>query len=140
MDSKIEKQVEKAIEMYREHAERKCTVIIHNVPEPTTENKRREEEKIQGVFAAMKCDEIVPKSVVRLGKPTNRKIRLMKLSLDSVACKHKLLACKHKLLGNTKYLRAKDGDGNVNHGWSNMFITPDLTKEEREKKNKMLCD
>ena len=72
----------------------------------------------------MKCDEIMPKSVIRLGRPVDGRIRLLKLTLESVAC-------KHKLLGGTKSLRAKDGDGNVNHGWSNVFITPDLTKEER---------
>ena len=30
-------------------------------------------------------------------------------------------------------LRTKDGDGNSSHGWSNIFVTPDLTKEERER-------
>ena len=40
MDTKIETQVEKAIEMYREREERKCNVTIHNVPEPITEDKK----------------------------------------------------------------------------------------------------
>ena len=127
MDTKIEKQVEKATEMYHEREERKCNIIIHNVPEPITEDKKREEgEKICDIFAVMKCDEIMPKSVIRLGRPVDGRIRLLKLTLESVAC-------EHKLLGGTKSLRAKDGDGNVKHGWSNVFITPDLTKEEREK-------
>ena len=134
MEEKIEKQVEKAIEMYREREERKCNVIIHNVPEPTTEHKKEEDnEKLREVFAVMKCDEIIPKSVVRLGRPIPGRIRLLKLTLDSVTC-------KHKLLGSTKCLREKDGAGNSIHGWSNVFITPDLTKEEREKKNKKLRD
>ncbi|MEW8545309.1 MAG: hypothetical protein AB2693_17445 [Candidatus Thiodiazotropha sp.] len=131
IDSKIDKQVEKAIEMYREREERKCNVIMHNIPEPTTDNKKREEEeKIRDIFAAIKCDEIVPKSLVRLGRPVNGRNRLVKLTLESVSC-------KHKLLGSTKYLRAKNGDGNVTHGWSNVFITPDLTKEERDKNKKL---
>ena len=78
----------------------------------------------------MKCDEIIPKSMSRLGKPINGRMRLLKLTLDSVAC-------KHRLLGSTKYLREKDGDGNAIHGWSNVFITPDLTKEERDKNKKL---
>ena len=51
---------------------RKGNVITHNVPEPTTDYmKREEEEKIREIFAIMKCDEIVPKSVVKLGRPVN---------------------------------------------------------------------
>ena len=97
---------------------------LHNIPEPSTENKKQENElKLQEVFAIMKCDEIIPKSMARLGKPINGRMRLLKLTLDSVAC-------KHRLLGSTKYLREKDGDGNAIHGWRNVFITPDLTKEE----------
>ena len=30
-------------------------------------------------------------------------------------------------------LRTIDGDGNSSYGWSNIFVTPDLTKEERER-------
>ena len=30
-------------------------------------------------------------------------------------------------------LGTKDGDGNSSLGWSNIFVTPDLTKEERER-------
>ncbi|MEW8548734.1 MAG: hypothetical protein AB2693_34970 [Candidatus Thiodiazotropha sp.] len=131
MDSKIENRVEKAIDMYREREERKCNIIIHNVPEPTTEDKKREDEgKIREIFAVVKCEDINLKSVVRLGRPISGKSRLMKVELDSVAS-------KNKVLGGTRWLRAKDGDGNVAHGWSNVFITPDLTKEERDKNKKL---
>ena len=36
------------------------------------------------------------------------------------------------MLGGTKVLREKEGGEYKSH-WSNVFITPDLTKEEREK-------
>lgn len=127
INEKIEKKVEKSFDMYREREERKYNLIIHNVPEPTTENKKQEDEvKIREIFAMLKCDEIIPMSIVRLGRPMTGRIRLVKITVDSVAF-------KHKLLGNTKSLREKDGDGNPLHGWSNVYITPDLTKEEREK-------
>ena len=63
---------------------------------------------------------------MRLGRPVDGKQRLIKVVLGSVTN-------KHQLLSGTKLLRSKDGDGNSSHGWSNVFVTPDLTKEEREK-------
>ena len=77
----------------------------------------------------MKCDEIVPKAYA--GRPAEGKDRLIKVILGSVTN-------KHQLLGGTKLLRTKDGDGNSSHGWSNIFVTPDLTKKERDK-NRTLC-
>lgn len=126
MDNKIEKQVEKAIESFRDREERKCNVIIHNVPEPTTPDRKTEDgEKLRDIFSVIKCDDVTPKMFVRLGKPINGKARLIKVVLESVSY-------KHQLLGGTKLLRTKDGDGNITHGWNNIYITPDLTKEERE--------
>ena len=43
IDEKIEKKVEKAIESFRDREERKCNVILHNVPESTTESKKEED-------------------------------------------------------------------------------------------------
>ena len=131
MDSRIEAQVDKAIDRYREREERKCNIILHNVPEPTSEDKKHEEKvKIREIFAVMKNEDIEPKIMVRLGQPRNNKPRLLKVVLDSVNS-------KNKLLGSTKWLRAKTGDRNIPHGWSNVFLTPDLTKEDRDK-NKAL--
>lgn len=78
----------------------------------------------------MKNEDIVPKTMVRLGQPRNNKPRLLKVVLDSVNS-------KNKLLGSTKWLRAKTGDGNIPHGWSNVFLTPDLTKEDRDKNKEL---
>ena len=61
------------------------------------------------------------------------------VELDSRSQYHESVSCKHKLLGKSKNLRAINGDGQVNHGWSNVLITPHLTKEERNK-TKKLCD
>ena len=38
IDEKIEKQVEKVIESYRDREDRKCNVIFHNIPESFNEN------------------------------------------------------------------------------------------------------
>ena len=131
IDDKIEKQVEKAIEAFRDREERKCNVIIHNVPESATENRKEEDSaKLKEIFAVMKCEDVKAKSFVRLGRPIDGQQRLIKVVLGSVTN-------KHQLLGGTKLLRTKDGDGSSTHGWSNVFVTPDLTKEEREK-NRLL--
>ena len=77
------------------------------------------------IVRSVKCEEIKVESFFRLGKPTEGKKRLIKVCLDSVNS-------KHKMLGGTKVLREKK-DGDYTSVWSNIFITPDLTKEEREK-------
>ena len=131
MDSKSEAQVDKAIDRYREREERKRSIKLHNVPEPMSEDKKHEEKvKIREIFAVIKNEDIKPKTVVRLGQPRNNKPRLLKVVLDSVNS-------KNKFFGSTKWLRTKNGDGNIPHGWSNVFLTPDLTKEDRDK-NKAL--
>ena len=77
------------------------------------------------IAKAVNCEEVKVESFFRLGKPTEGKKRLIKVCLDSVTS-------KHKMLGGTKVLREKE-DGEYKSPWSNVFITPDLTKEEREK-------
>ena len=62
----------------------------------------------------MKCNDIEPKAFVRLGRPLDRKQRLIKVTLDSVTN-------IHQLLGGAKLLRTKDGGENSSHGWSNIF-------------------
>ncbi|CAC5400856.1 unnamed protein product [Mytilus coruscus] len=46
MDDKIDKRVERAFESFRDREERKCNIIIHNVPEPdsSTDNKKKDDE------------------------------------------------------------------------------------------------
>ena len=127
IDEKIEKQVEKAIKSYSDREDRKCNVIFHNIPKSFSENKKEEDgKKLRDILAVMKCNDIEPKAFVRLGRPLDGKQRLAKVILDSVTI-------KHQLLGGAKFFRTKDKDGNSLHGWSKIFVTPDLTKEERER-------
>ncbi|MES9879910.1 MAG: hypothetical protein ABW185_03415 [Sedimenticola sp.] len=134
IDEKVHKRVENAIEEFREREERKYNVIIHNIPEPTTDDKKKEDiEKVQNIFSTIECDDVVPKAFVRLGRPGSNKPRLLKVMLESVSS-------KHRLLGGTKFLRQKNGDGSVAHGWSNIYITPDLTKQERDSNREMRVD
>ena len=129
MDVKIENKVEKALEAYRDREERKCNVILYNVPEPSLEiNDKKSEDNnaLLDIFKTVKCREAEVKSFIRLGKPLENKPRLMKVTLDTVSS-------KHKILGGSKLLRAKNNEGYVVHKRGNIYITPDLSKEERDK-------
>ena len=126
MEKVIAVKVEEAIKQFKEREDRKCNIIMHNIPEPQAECVDKKEEdgsKILHVLDVMGCRDVRIKHFVRLGTP-GAKARLIKVQLGSVAE-------KHQVLGNTKKLRTKDGEEYV-HKWSNVYITPDQTKEERE--------
>ena len=97
LDTKIEQQVEKPLLAYKEREERKCNIILHNVSEPTGDDKKKEDlESIMNIARSVKCDEIKVESFFRLGKPTEGKKRLIKVCLDSVSSKHKMLGGGHQ--------------------------------------------
>ena len=126
LQSAVEKQVEKAINDYREREDRKCNLIIHNVPEPrpdSVDKKKEDENSIMHVFDITKSGEVKVVDFTRLGRPVAGKDRLLKVQMQTVAD-------KHKALGGTKHLRTKVGDEYA-HKWSKVFITPDQTKDER---------
>ena len=75
------------------------------------------------IARSVKCEEIKVESFFKLGKHTEDKKKLIKVCLDFVNS-------KHKILGGTKVLRVKK-DGDYTSVWGNVF--PDLTKEDREK-------
>ncbi|WAR05168.1 hypothetical protein MAR_020537, partial [Mya arenaria] len=127
MDVAICDRVELAIKSYREREERKCNVIIHNVPEPDagSENKKEDDEIcIKKIMEVIDCQDVNIVKSVRLGAP-GTKPRLIKVQLDSVSD-------KHHVLGGTRLLRTKRGEEYA-HAWNKVFITPDQSKEEREK-------
>ena len=130
LDAKIEKQVEKSLLAFREREDRKCNIILHNVAEPTSEDKKEEDQgHIKDIIRSVKCEEVKVESFFRLGKPADGRKRLIKVCLDSVSS-------KHKMVGGTKVLREKK-DGKYTPKWSNVFITPDLTKEEMDKSREL---
>ena len=131
LDKTVSEKVEDAIKQYREREDRKCNVILHNIPEPATESQSKKEDdkkSIMEVFGVMGCKDVQILQHVRIGTPSSRS-RLIKVQLGSVSE-------KHKVLGGTKLLRAKQGE-NYAHKWSKVFVTPDQTKEEREKSIKL---
>lgn len=127
MDERIKRKVEQAIDDFKEREERKCNIILHNILEPAGDEKKEEDvRQVKEIFQVMKCQDVDIKSVVRLGKPLPGKKRLVKVTLDSVNS-------KHHVLGGAKLLRSKGERGEPLHLFCNIFVTPDLTKDERER-------
>ena len=127
----VQEKVELAITEFKEREERKLNVIVHNVPEPlsNSENKKGDDIcSLKDIFKVTKSCEVVIKETIRLGKP-GTKARLIKVKLGS-------LEDKHKILAGTRFLRVKHGDEYA-HEWGSVFITPDQTKTEREKNQKL---
>ena len=65
-------------------------------------------------FDITKSGEVKVVEFTRLGRPMAGKDRLLKVQLQTVAD-------KHKVLGGTKHLRTKVGDEYA-HKWSKVFI------------------
>ena len=128
LQNTVEKQVEKAITEYKEREDRKCNLIIHNVPEPnpgSLDKKADDENSLKQIFDITKSGEVNMVEFTRLGRPAAGKDRLIKVQLRAVSE-------KHKILGGTKHLRTKVGEDYA-HEYCKVFITPDQTKEERIK-------
>ena len=124
----VQEKVELAIEEFKEREERK--LVVHNVPEPLSNSLNKKEDDVSSlneIFNVRKC-EVDIKETIRLGKPGG-KARLIKVKLGS-------LEDKHNILAGTKFLRVKHGDQYA-HKWGSVFITPDQTKVEREKNQKL---
>ena len=124
------KKVEEAITEFKERDERKLNINVHNVPEPlsNSENKKDDDlSNLKDIFKVTRC-EVEVKEIIRMGKP-GPKARLIKVKVGS-------LEDKHRILGGTRFLRQKQGDEYA-HKWGSIFITPDQTKAEREKNQKL---
>ena len=117
-----------AIDDYREREARKCNVILHNIPEPTSEQadgrKLEDSEQVSDMFqSGLEVDQVQIQSIVRLGKKIQGRARLTKVTLDSVKS-------KRELLNNAKKLRSTEK-------WERVYITPDLSPREREENKKL---
>lgn len=128
LDKKVEMKVQNVVEAYRDREERKLNLIVHNVPEPNSDSidkKGDDASALTDIFATLQCNPSI-QSFVRLGKPLSTKPRLLKVTLKNISD-------KHTVLGATKKLRSKNTEGHVTHKWGNIYITPDLSKDERDR-------
>ena len=125
LESSIDVKVQEAIEEYRERENRKCNLILHNIPESKEIDAGvRRDDDIQVITDVFKeglgVDQFEIQSSVRLGRKSDEgKNRLMKVTVDSVKTKREILSNAKKLKNYEK--------------WSRVFITPDLSPKQRER-------
>ena len=121
LENSIDDRVQQAVEEYRDRENRKCNIIVHQVPESSCkEAKDRNAEDttvIEQLLVDIGVQDATASSVVRLGKRIPDRHRLMKVTLDSVPRKIQALKNAKKLRNTLK--------------WKDIFITPDMTPKER---------
>ena len=123
-----------AIDEYIDRERRKCNLIVHNVPENTMMTRDRTEANHKDydafkeiVNSGLKIQEFNIKKVTRLGKKWDTKTgkkweskpRLLLVVLEDESS-------KKNILSSAKQLRNSEE-------WGNIFISPDMTPQEREK-------
>ncbi len=129
LESSIDVKVQDAINDYRNREARKCNIIIHNVPESNKENPkdRMKDDTVQVmdmIEGAMELETANINSAIRLGKKDSEgRVRLLKVTVDSVKSKREILINAKKLRGIGK--------------WKNIFVTPDLAPKERQQNKEL---
>lgn len=128
IEKSLDDKIQTAIDDYRDRETRKCNIILHNVPESDCEQPKERKEEDESIVVTMLNDslnlaEVKLESVIRLGKKSEGRNRLTKVTLDSVKSKREILNAAKNLKGIEE--------------WSNIFITPDMTPKEREKNKEL---
>ena len=105
-----------------ERERRKCNVVVHNLPESQTESsKARLDEDIRNVMDIIKDELHIYARVVsafRVGQRQRDRPRLLIVKFETEASKWDVV----------RYARHLQHS----HKWSNIYINPDLTKDERQ--------
>ena len=140
LDSKVEDKVEKSLRAFRDREERKCNLIIHNLCESDSVDKEArlqyDRSQLESLLDIVGAGDVTVKSFIRLGKrkeegEATAKPRLILLTVDTVYN-------KQKILKGAKNLRTKDEeDEYVHFDFANVFISGDLTKEDRIKRHNL---
>jgi hypothetical protein len=119
---------------------RRTNIIMFGVKESTSESieerKQHDEDEITGVFRAVGPNPSIDlnvKAFFRVGKPfqaTNgasspeSRPRPLKVILDNEEAKREILSCASRLM---------------NSAFNRVYVKPDLTKHQREERNRMLA-
>lgn len=125
----ISQAVSSVLNEEKEKSKRRLNVILHNIPESNAENaEMRKQHDVDTAKAIVNQHLGIPASIpqtVRLGKKSD-KPRLLRITVGSDEEKAEILrnCTKIRTISEPEYL-------------SRVFITPDLTKKEREE-NKAL--
>lgn len=111
------------VDEYLDREKRKCNLIIYNLQESnaSTPSDRTSDDKksfAHLLASEFNIDNIEFLKCIRLGKPVEDKSRPLLISLADTTIKSNILRKASKLRKSTQY--------------SGVFITPDMTKKERE--------
>lgn len=96
---------------------RKCNLIVHNLPEGSQPDKEADKGHLTALCKFINL-EVHAVSTIRLGKIIENKTRLLLVRVDDEVIKKKILARSPQLRSNET--------------WKRVFITPDMTRSERE--------
>ena len=114
---------------YLDKDKRKLNVVVHNLPEESGDTLAERSSKDQAAFQNIVKEglklRIHSTKSFRAGKKIPERPRLLIVTMDTLEAKLDLLS-KVPQLKDTK--------------WSNIYINPDLTKEEREEGRKLRAE
>lgn len=134
METLIEEKVAMFLEEKKEREDRECNLIFHNLPESTSEiiddRKTHDADEVTATLEAIDIDDVDIFKPIRLGKKdtSNTRPRLLKITVSSGAT-------KRQVLKNARKLRECDNDA-----MKKVYITPDLTYQERCQNRKLRQD
>ena len=106
---------------------RKNNIVVHNLPEATGNSAKEKIDMDILLFQEMVKESfhlnVAVSKGFRVGRVVLNKARLLIITLDTPGAKHDLLRLAPQLKGTDK--------------WGNIYLTPDLTKAEREAARKL---
>ena len=106
---------------------RKNNIVVHNLAEATGNSAKEKIDKDVLLFQEMVKESfhlnVAVSKGFRVGRVVPNKARLLIITLDTPGAKHDLLRLAPQLKGTDK--------------WGNIYLTPDLTKAEREAARKL---
>ena len=117
-----EKAIAGVFDNYLDQEKRKLNVVLHNIPEPSSNVYAERVESDKAKFIEVIRDSmhlnVKATKAYRVGKPDQEKPRLLIVGLENIEVKSEILKMAPQLRATEK--------------WSNVYISPDLTWKERE--------
>ena len=125
--SKDMKHVAEVFDSFVDRDRRKNNLVVHNLPEPESESATERSVKdilrFQEVIKDTFRIQVAVTRCFRVGKSVKDKARLLIVTLDTPGVKHEILRLAPQLRQSEK--------------WGNIYITPDLSRSEREAARKV---
>ena len=125
--SKDLKHVAEALDSFVDKDRRRNNLVVHNLPEPDCSSASERSEMDMKAFQEVVGDTFKMRVAVskcfRVGRTPQNKPRLLIVTLDTPGVKQDILRLAPQLRSSEK--------------WGNIYITPDLTKSEREAARKI---